>query len=87
MKYIITLLGILFVSSPITHAQANSCQEEPPSGLSPLAAYSIFYENYRSGDYEFALNYGRWLVCAKPEKLEGNPKFSLLTQYGRLVTI
>lgn len=86
MKKLITLLGILFVSSPLIHAQAN-CNEEPPSGLSPLAAYSIFYENYRSGDYEFALDYGRWMICAKPEKLEGNPRFSLLTQYERLATI
>lgn len=86
MKQLITLLGILFVSTPLINAQAN-CQEEPPSGLSPLAAYSIFYENYRSGDYEFALNYGRWMICAKPEKLEGNPRFSLLTQYERMATI
>lgn len=86
MKQLITLLGILFVSSPIINAQAE-CQQEPPSGLSPLAAYSIFYENYKSGDYEFALNYGRWMVCAKPETIEGNPRFSLLTQYERLVKI
>jgi tetratricopeptide (TPR) repeat protein len=86
MKQLIALLGILFVSSPLINAQAN-CQEEPPSGLSPLAAYSIFYENYRSGDYEFALDYGRWMICAKPESLEGNPRFSLLTQYERLATI
>ncbi len=86
MKQLITLLGILFVSSPIINAQAE-CQQEPPSGLSPLAAYSIFYENYKSGDYEFALDYGRWMVCAKPETIEGNPRFSLLTQYERLVKI
>jgi len=86
MKQLITLLGILFVSTPLINAQAN-CQEEPPSGLSPLAAYSIFYENYRSGDYEFALDYGRWMICAKPEKLEGNPRFSLLTQYERMAKI
>lgn len=86
MKQLITLLGILFVSTPLINAQAN-CQEEPPSGLSPLAAYSIFYENYRSGDYEFALDYGRWMICAKPEKLEGNPRFSLLSQYERMATI
>lgn len=86
MKQLITLLGILFVSSPIINAQAE-CQSEPPSGLSPLAAYSIFYENYRSGDYEFALDYGRWMACAKPETLEGNPRFSLKTQYERLVKI
>jgi len=86
MKQIITLLGILFISSPIINAQAE-CQAEPPSGLSPLAAYSIFYENYRSGDYDFALDYGRWMACAKPETLEGNPRFSLKTQYERLVKI
>ncbi|WP_232803070.1 tetratricopeptide repeat protein [Gracilimonas amylolytica] len=86
MKQLITLLGILFVSSPIINAQAE-CQQEPPSGLSPLAAYSIFYENYKSGDYEFALDYGRWMTCAKPETIEGNPRFSLLTQYERLVKI
>jgi tetratricopeptide (TPR) repeat protein len=86
MKQLITLLGILFVSSPIINAQAE-CQQEPPSGLSPLAAYSIFYENYKSGDYEFALDYGRWMACAKPETIEGNPRFSLMTQYERLVKI
>lgn len=86
MKQIITLLGILFVSTPLINAQAN-CNEEPPSGLSPLAAYSIFYENYRSGDYEFALDYGKWMLCAQPEELEGNPRFSLLTQYERMATI
>lgn len=86
MKHSIILLGILFISSSLSHAQAN-CNEEPPSGLSPLAAYSLFYENYRNGDYDFALNYGRWILCAKPETLQGNPKFSLKTQYERLITI
>lgn len=86
MKQLITLLGILFVSTPLINAQAN-CNEEPPSGLSPLAAYSIFYTNYKDGDYEFALKYGRWMICAKPEKLEGNPQFSLLSQYERMSKI
>lgn len=86
MKQLISLLGILFVSTPLINAQA-SCQEEPPGGLSPLAAYSIFYENYRSGEYDLALDYGRWIICAKPEKLEGNPRYSLLTQYERMAKI
>lgn len=86
MKQLISLLGILFVSTPLINAQAN-CQEEPPGGLSPLAAYSIFYENYRSGEYKLALDYGRWIICAKPEKLEGNPRYSLLTQYERMAKI
>lgn len=86
MKQLISLLGILFVSTPLINAQAN-CQEEPPSGLSPLAAYSIFYSNFQNGDYEFALQYGRWMICANLEKIEGNPNYSLLKQYDRLVTI
>jgi tetratricopeptide (TPR) repeat protein len=86
MKKLILLIGIFFVSSSLTHAQAN-CNETPPDGLSPLAAYSLFYSNYKNGDYEFALKYGKWMMCAKPEKLEGNPQFKLQTQYNRLTKI
>lgn len=86
MKQLIIILGLLLVSSSLTHAQAN-CKETPPSGLSPLAAYSIFYQNYQDGQYEFALQYGRWLACAKLEEMEGNPKYKLETQYNRLITI
>jgi len=86
MKQLITLLGILILSSSLTQAQAN-CKETPPDGLSPLAAYSLFYENFVNGDYEFALRYGKWMVCAKPDQLQGNPQFSLEKQYDRLVKI
>lgn len=87
MKQSIIILGILlFSGSSLIYAQDN-CNPEPPSGLSPLAAYSIFYENYRNGDYEFALEYGRWMACAKPETLQGNPRFNLENQYDRLITI
>lgn len=86
MKQTILLIGILILSSSLTHAQAN-CKETPPDGLSPLAAYSLFYSNYTNGDYEFALKYGKWMICAKPEQLEGNPQFSLEKQYDRMVTI
>lgn len=70
----------------MTHAQAD-CKETPPSGLSPIAAYSLFSENYRNGDYEFALRYGRWMICAKPETLEGYARFELKKQYERLIDI
>ena len=86
MKQLITLLGFLLLSSSLTQAQAN-CQDAPPDGLSPLAAYSLFYENFRNGEYEFALRYGKWMACAKPEQLQGNPQFSLEKQYSRLVKI
>lgn len=86
MKQLIILLGLLLASSSLTRAQAD-CTETPPSGMAPLAAYSLFYENYRNGDYEFALKYGRWMSCAKPETIQGYPKFNLKTQYERLITI
>ncbi len=86
MKQIILLLGILFLGSSLTQAQEN-CQETPPDGLTPIAAYSLFYENYRQGEYDFALRYGKWMICGNPEKIEGNPQFSLDKQYERLVTI
>ncbi|SMO63778.1 tetratricopeptide repeat protein [Gracilimonas mengyeensis] len=86
MKKLILILGILLVSSSLTRAQAD-CNETPPDGLSPIAAYSLFYENYRNGDYQFALKYGKWMACAKPDQIEGNPQFKLDTQYNRLVNI
>lgn len=86
MKQFTLLIGILLISSSLVQAQAD-CNETPPDGLSPLSAYSLFYSNYKTGEYEFALKYGRWMVCAKPEKLEGNPQFKLQTQYERLVKI
>lgn len=86
MKQLTMLLGMLFVCSSLTNAQAD-CKENPPSGLSPLAAYSIFYENYRAGDYQLALDYGRWIICSKTEEIQGNPKYSLENQYDRLITI
>lgn len=86
MKQLIIFLGLLFVSSSITQAQAD-CKETPPGGLSPIAAYSLFSENYKNGDYEFALKYGRWMICSKPESIEGYPGFKLDKQYNRLITI
>lgn len=86
MRKLLTVLGIIVLSSSISNAQAD-CNGTPPDGLPPLAAYSLFYTNYQNGDYEFALKYGRWLSCAKPEAIEGNPKYSLSRVYERLTKI
>lgn len=86
MKQLITLLGLLLFSSNLSLAQAD-CNPTPPDDLPPLAALSLFNDNYRNGDYEFALQYGRWMHCAKPETLDGYPRFSLETQYERLIKI
>ena len=58
MKNLIVILGFLLASTSIATAQAE-CNGTPPSGLSPLEAYSIFQSNYKGKDYKFALNYGR----------------------------
>lgn len=86
MKKLIIFFGLLLISSNISLAQAD-CSEIPPDNLSPLEAYSLFNDNYRNGDYEFALRFGRWIHCAKPEKLDGYPRFSLKLQYERLVRV
>ncbi len=88
MKILATILGILFVGSSFAYAQ-DDCNPNPPEGYSEIAAFSIFQGNYNNGDYPFALTYGRWMTCKKPEGIEGIPagRFKLATQYTKLITI
>ncbi|MTI88567.1 MAG: hypothetical protein FH748_11415 [Balneolaceae bacterium] len=53
--------------------------------MDPLAAVSLFDSNYKNGDYEFALRFGRWLVCAKPMTLEGRSSFNLQSRFNKLI--
>jgi len=82
MKRLTIILGILLLSSSLLKAQS-----EPPDGLSELAAYSLFYSNYKNGDYPFALKYGRWMVDGDVKSIEGNPRYKLSKQYERMITI
>lgn len=77
-RYILILLLIAGVTSTAT------AQSEPPYGMSEIAAYSIFYDNYTQGDYDMALQFGRWMLEKKPRKIEGFGRFSLPTQYNRM---
>lgn len=86
MKKILIILGLLLVSTSIANAQTE-CNPEPPLGLSPLEAYSIFQSNYKGKDYAFALNYARWMMCAKPLTIDAYPTFNLATQYDKFVKI
>lgn len=79
MKRYIAIL--LFIAGFSTTAMAQS---EPPYGMSEIAAYSIFYDNYTQGDYDMALQFGRWMLEKKPRKIEGFGRFSLPTQYNRM---
>lgn len=86
MKLIVTILGIILGASGL---QAQDCNPNPPQGMPQIAALSIFSENYGNGQYEFALNYGRWMACAKPTDIEGYPpgRFKLSSQYPKLIKI
>ncbi len=87
MKKIATILGILFVSTSLVSAQ--DCNPAPPNQMQEIAAYSIFQGNYTGGDYPFALQYGRWIACKKPDEIEGIPagRFKLSVQYPKLIRI
>src|SRR5690625_7988980 len=80
-KYYLTLAFIFIAGS-----QAIS-QSEPPYGMSEINAYSIFYENYRTGEYEMALQYGKWMLEAKPESIQGANRFNLPRQVERMITV
>lgn len=82
MKRYIAIL--LFIAGFSTTAMAQS---EPPYGMSEIEAYSIFYDNYRQGDYEMALQFGKWMLEKKPREIEGFGRFSLPTQYDRMTRI
>ncbi|MEX0661501.1 MAG: hypothetical protein WEA58_08735 [Balneolaceae bacterium] len=80
-KYIALLILITGLSTTV------NAQSEPPYGMSEIAAYSIFYDNYRTGDYEMALQFGKWMLEAKPKTIEGATRFSLDQQYRRMINV
>lgn len=80
-KYIaLTAIMFAFVSDAFS-------QTEPPYGMSEIQAYSIFYENYRTGNYEMALQFGRWMIDNKPMKIEGANRFELPRQFERMINV
>ncbi|WP_234568815.1 tetratricopeptide repeat protein [Rhodohalobacter sp. 614A] len=82
MKKYILVIALLFTLSSQAFAQS-----EPPYGMSEIQAYSIFYENYRTGNYDMARQFGRWMLENKPRTIEGANRFSLPTQYDRMITV
>ncbi|PKD43456.1 tetratricopeptide repeat protein [Rhodohalobacter barkolensis] len=82
MKKYIAVLALLFAFSSNAYSQG-----EPPYGMSELQAYSIFYENYRTGSYDMALQFGKWMLEAKPRSIEGANRFSLPRQFERMINV
>lgn len=87
-KYLLFPL-LFFVVTSVASAQSDwpFTESERPFNMSEIAAFSIFGENYRTGDYEMALLYGRWLLADKPREIAGVPRFSLERQYERMIDI
>lgn len=84
MKKLLLISAFIFFSSSWTMAQSSPA---PPSGMSEIQAYSIFYENYKNDSYESALQFGRWIWKAMPETIEGYSKFDLKNNLKRLINV
>lgn len=80
-KYILAII-LLITATSVAHSQS-----EPPYGMSELQAYSIFYENFRTGDWDMALMYGSWMLEKKPETIQGYNRFELSRQFDRMITV
>lgn len=80
-KYLIAII-LLFTATSVAQSQS-----EPPYGMSELQAYSIFYENFRTGDYDMARMYGRWMLEKKPRTIQGYNRFELPRQFGRMIDV
>lgn len=83
MKKLLILALLLISANGVVKAQ-NSVK--PPSGMSEIQAYSIFYENYKSDSYESAIQFGRWIWKGMPETIKGYSRFDLKRNLDRLVT-
>ncbi|MDZ7658970.1 hypothetical protein [Fodinibius sp.] len=86
MKKLILITAFIFLGSSWSLAQSEQSPVQPPSGMSEIQAYSIFYENYKNDSFEEAIKFGRWMWQAMPETIEGYSRFELKRQIDRLTT-
>ncbi len=86
MKKLLLISALIFLGSSWSFAQTEQSSVNPPSGLSEIEAYSLFYENYRNESYEEAMKFGGWIWKGMPETLEGYPRFELKKNLDRLIT-
>ena len=82
MRSLIITLALLIAGSSNAFAQ-----QEPPNGMSELQAYAIFLDAWRGDDYDMAVNFGAWMIEAKPETIEGHNSFNLLRQFDRMIRV
>lgn len=79
MKRII--LALTFVSALGFTAQAQ------PDPEKPLEAYTLFTENFRIKDYQFALPYGKLIITQFPKELPGVPDYRGHRVFDRMIKI
>lgn len=82
MKTWLLITGLILGTTTLVHAQA-----EPPYGMSHIAAYSVFTDAIRTNDHEMALQFGEWMLEAKPREIEGVTTFRLDRQFHRLIGV
>ena len=87
MKKLVAVLIVVLFSSTAVFAQNGGDKGQPPHGMSPLEAYSLFYQDYKNENYASALKNGRWILISMPDKIENYSSFDLATNLDRLITI
>ncbi len=75
------LLTLVFAFGMGVAAQAQ------PDPQKPLEAYSLFTENFRIKDYQFALPYGKFLTKAHPKEIPGFPEYQGSRVFDRMIKI
>lgn len=83
MKKLIVLFLIGFFAQ--TSAFAQEEEAPTPLNLPPLAVQSLFAENISNQQWEYALDFGRWLTTYRPKELEGNPNYRGDRNFRRMI--
>lgn len=82
MKSLIITFALLIAGSTAVLAQ-----QEPPNGMGELEAYAVFMDAYKADDHQMAINFGEWMIEAKPKTIEGYDNFNLLRQFDRMIKV
>lgn len=76
------LSAILFLCSELATAQ-----DSPPMGLSAIQSYSVFNDAYSIDDYDMAIQFGEWMLNARPKTMENHERFSLVRHFDRMISV
>ncbi len=81
-------LLLLFVATIlILNSEITNAQDTPPMGMSAIQSYSVFMDAYRIDDFDMAIQFGEWMLNAKPKTIENHARFSLVRHFDRMVSV